>query len=151
MEEEVSILEEEVVKECGTCGVRFGSGKRSTIVGKQQAQRERMILCVSCEYNPSRAILANIGMSTLADRVVGEAVDNWRPISDEDKSCQTCKTGRELIAIKDKYEFKRLMRERCASCRYSVGARIVGSTKTVVMERMGDKEPTEDHWENFEG
>lgn len=122
--EEVRILEDEQgERSCQTCGVRYGSGKRAVEVGNSQAVTERALVCNHCTHHKSMGIIEGLGLGGFVKAIYGDVVDNWRPITDDDKSCQTCKVHREV----------------CHGCRFNQYNRAPGT------------ESAEDRWVNFEG
>lgn len=144
--EEVTIIEEMEERSCHTCGVRYASGKQSVIEGKEKAIRDRAVICTRCEHHPNMALVQSIGGS-LVTQLVGKIVDNWRPITDDDKSCQTCKTSRTVRALGNCKEARLIVENQCLLCKYSKNAAIIRAKN----EQEGIGSELEDHWVNFEG
>ena len=150
MTEEVEIIEEPepIERSCSNCGVRYASGKQSVIEGNAKAQADRMKICPRCEHHPNMAMVKAIpGGSSVAQAVFGKIVDNWRPITDEDKSCQTCKIQRTVNALGPCEEAALIVSKKCLHCRYSKNAAMIRAAH----EQAGIQKEPEDNWQNFEG
>lgn len=145
-EKEVTIIEEMEERSCHTCGVRFASGKQSMIEGKEKAMRDRTAICIRCEHHPNMALVQRIG-GNLVTKLVGEIIDNWRPITDEDKCCQTCRISRTVNAMGNCKEARVIVENQCLFCKYSKNAAIIKAKN----EQEGLGSELEDHWMNFEG
>jgi len=148
--ENVRILEDEQpVRSCSTCGVRFASGKLSMTVGKDEAVRQRIPVCGLCEHNPNMSLVKRIpgGAGIAKQYLGGEITDNWRPITDEDKSCITCKTKRTVNALGKCHEAATIVQKKCLFCKYQKNADLVDEAS----KRAGVGSPMVDNWENFEG
>ena len=147
MNGEVEILEEPVEPSCSNCGVRYASGKQSAIEGNQKAQQDRIAICTRCEHHPNMAMVKAIpGGSAIAKAVFGEAVNNWRPITDGDKSCQTCQIRRTVNALRPCEESAQIVAKRCLHCKYSKNAALVMAAE----KEAGIERELEDNWQNFE-
>jgi hypothetical protein len=145
-DEEVTIMEDPAQdRGCHNCGVRFGSAKRSQSVGKQQAINERTPICVRCTHHPNMALVQSIG-GGLVKRLVGEIVDNWRPLTDEDKSCVSCKVKRTIDARGMCSDSSKIVQAKCLFCKYSKNAALVMAAN----EKAGVQRPLEENWVSFE-
>ena len=150
MTEDVKIMEEPepIERSCGNCGVRYASGKQSVIEGNAKAQRDRIPICTRCEHHPNMAMVRAIpGGSAIAKAVFGETVDNWRPITADDKSCQTCKVQRTVNALGPCEEAALIVSKKCLLCKFSKNAEIIRQAHA----KAGMQKELEDNWQNFEG
>ena len=143
--EEVEILGEQVDKSCRNCGVRFGSGKLAQTVGNGEAQRQRAPICVKCEYNPNMALVKSIG-GGLIEFIVGKIVDNWRPITDDDKCCPTCKIRRTVNAMGECEEARVIVKNNCLLCKFGKNAALIDATH----KKFKIEKPLADNWQSFE-
>lgn len=152
MTEEVTIVEDETDKSCDNCGVRFGSGKHAMEVGPTQAQNERIPICVRCKFHPNMGLVKSIGGS-LVESLVGEIVDNWRPVTDDDKSCSTCVVWHTVNAMRSTDKAHSLIAENCLDCRHGTFGQFSRPKKMISEVRtlagLNDNPPTGDNWRSF--
>ena len=156
MTEDVKILEEPepVERSCSNCGVRYASGKQSVIEGNAKAQRDRMPICMPCDHNPNMgtarafasAMLGKLGKADEVDKLFGKGVDNWRPITDDDKSCQTCKVQRTVNALGPCEEAALIVSKKCLLCKFSKNADMIRQAHA----NAGIEKELEDNWQDFE-
>jgi len=146
--EDVTILEEHDDRSCRNCGVRFESGKLSEKIGKDEAIKARIPICGRCAHNPNMALVKSIPGSEgiIKQFFGGEVVDNWRPITDGDKSCLTCKTKRTVNALGMCAEAKKIVEVNCLLCKFSKNAALIEAAH----KNVGMDKPLEDHWISFE-
>ncbi len=71
MDEEVAILEEEVVKECGTCAIKH----RINALGMtEEASKLAQAKCLMCQYSKNASMIETIHRTLGVERTLE---DNW--------------------------------------------------------------------------
>lgn len=145
MNETVEIIEEPE-RNCRTCGVRIASAKLSESVGVAEAKKQRTPICARCEHHPNMDMARAFGGGSLLEKLVGKIIDNWRPITDDDKSCTSCKHKRTIDALGMTEDALKITHAQCLFCQYSKNAKVIAESN----RRKGIDMEFKRNWVHFE-